>query len=115
MSKFIDTQINFIARDPALKSAKPYGLRYTPPDGQRRENYKTLKQELRVQDARSLKPHIRTQGFCLANIPSTLQYDEFFQQEKIESVYIKELQSSLRTFFGSQHARVIDYRVSVPL
>ena len=115
MSESIETQINFIARDPAFESTKPYGLRYSPPDGQRRENYKTSRQELRIQDARSLKPHINTQGFCLANIPTTLQYDEFFQQEKIESVYIKELQSSLRNFFGSQHVRVIDYRVSVPL
>ncbi|KAI1669668.1 hypothetical protein L13192_07127 [Pyrenophora tritici-repentis] len=111
MANAVDSHISFVARDPSLDTVKPYSFRCSPPDGLSRENFDTGKQPLQIRDARCFAPDIAVNGFCLADIPTAVPYEQFFQTATIESTYVKELQAGLREVFQARHVRVVDYQV----
>ncbi|KAK1240219.1 hypothetical protein MKX08_007661 [Trichoderma sp. CBMAI-0020] len=50
-------------------------------------------------------------GFQLVNLRSALKYDEFWVNDKVQSVYIPEVGKALKRELGAKYVHVLDYAV----
>jgi hypothetical protein len=111
MSHDLESELGFLTRDTKFDTVKPYSLRFAPPDESPRHNINTEKLKVTIHDARPLKPTIEDNGFTLTCFPTDMMYMDFTEHAKIEGVYVRELQAHLKSLFGAQHVRIIDYVV----
>ncbi|KAL4939104.1 hypothetical protein BDV06DRAFT_225336 [Aspergillus oleicola] len=113
MSRDIESEIGFLARDFVYQTVKPYSLRFDPDgaDDLPRNNHKREKRNVTIKDARPLNPSIDVNGFCITRLSSSLSYEDYEDSSKIENIYVRELADSLKVFFNARHVRIIDYLV----
>lgn len=110
MAHTVECELGFLSRHTIYDTEKPYSCRFNPEDFPR-HNLHTETKKVVICDARQLGPTVEENGFALTCIPTKMHRDDFYDHEKIESVYAPELQAHLKTLFQARHVRVIDYAV----
>lgn len=109
----IESSMFYLDRVQLYETEKPYSMRYLPEDIPQC-NYFKVKHPITVKSMRgSGRFHIDECGFQLINIHSGLTYDEFWVNEKVQSVYIPEVEKALKSELGAAHVHVLDYAVSM--
>ncbi|KAL6895046.1 hypothetical protein GGI43DRAFT_424494 [Trichoderma evansii] len=91
---------------------KPYSMRYLPEEDIPQCNYVKVKYPISVKSMRESGPfRIDECGFQLIDIHSKLTYDDFWINEKVQSVYITEVKKALKLELGAKYVHVLDYAV----
>lgn len=109
----IDSSMYYLDRAQLYEIEKPYSMRYLPEDIPQC-NYMKVKHPIAVKSIRESGPfHINECGFQLIDLHSELTYDEFWVNEKVQSVYIPEVQRALKLELGAKYVHILDYAVSI--
>ncbi|KAM0430143.1 hypothetical protein ACHAPT_006151 [Fusarium lateritium] len=112
----IKSEMAFLKRDPLWEREKPYKLGYEPADASiPRTNHKPEIHPVEVHDLRqsSLEMSLDTNGFEVHHLNSRLRYEEFFDEQKVSSVYLKELQQLVKKVCGGKQAIPLDAEASL--
>ncbi|RKK89174.1 hypothetical protein BFJ68_g16779 [Fusarium oxysporum] len=92
---------------------KPYSMRYLP-DGIPQSNFKKVKYPMTV---KSMRKHgvdsfrLNECGFQRIELNSKLSYEEFWDNQRVQEVYIEEVKDALKAELGAKHVHVLDYAV----
>uniref|UniRef100_A0A0B7K1S1 Uncharacterized protein n=1 Tax=Bionectria ochroleuca TaxID=29856 RepID=A0A0B7K1S1_BIOOC len=114
----VRSQMAFLKRDTLWESEKPYKLGYEPiGDAIPRTNHKYVVQPVDVSDVRQAhqKFTLDRNGFEYHHLRSELKYEDFFDNDKIASVYLKELRELVKTVCMAKQAVPLDAEVNVTL
>lgn len=109
----MEASIYFLGRDKLYETEKPYSLRF-PPDGDhpqsniRREKFKVTINDMRKGEP----PALESNGFQVMELQSAMDYEDFANEDMIQSVYLPELQTSLMETLGAKYVNVTDFAVS---
>ncbi|KAJ4177828.1 hypothetical protein NW767_015015 [Fusarium falciforme] len=106
----------YLDRTPLYEVEKPYSMRYLPEEGIPQTNYKKVKYPLTARSMRrpDVGPfRLNECGFQLVNLDSKLSYDEFWDNKRVQEVYIEEVKDTLKKQLDAKHVFVLDYAVSM--
>ncbi|KAJ4142058.1 hypothetical protein NW754_014848 [Fusarium falciforme] len=104
----------YLDRTPLYEVEKPYSMRYLPEEGIPQTNYKKVKYPLTARSMRrpDVGPfRLNECGFQLVNLDSKLSYDEFWDNKRVQEVYIEEVKDTLKKQLDAKHVFVLDYAV----
>ena len=104
-----------IQRDPIHEKEKPYELQYDPGEGFRRSNCKQDFHPVLIQDVRG-REHEFTfskNGFEIVHLETSLPPEDFFDSDRVKSVYYKELETLLLKIFRPRRVEILEHLVSV--
>uniref|UniRef100_A0A8H7N3S2 Uncharacterized protein n=1 Tax=Bionectria ochroleuca TaxID=29856 RepID=A0A8H7N3S2_BIOOC len=110
----VRSQMAFLKRDTLWESEKPYKLGYEPiGDAIPRTNHKYVVQPVDVSDVRQAhqKFTLDRNGFEYHHLRSELKYEDFFDNDKIASVYLKELRELVKTVCMAKQAVPLDAEI----
>lgn len=105
----------FLARSDRYTEEKPFVLRYNPVEGVSTQNLdRVVIPDLTIHDIRDLPapPHFDENGVAVCLLESQMKYDDWFNQERVTSLFFAEVQHLLEEFFETQHVQIFEYRVS---
>ena len=111
----VRAEMAFLKRDPLWGVEKPYKLGYEPAEaGLPRTNHLLEVHEVEVHDLRKSdqKMSLAKNGFELHYLNSQLPYLEFFDKQKLTSVYLKEVQQLVKEVCQAKQALPLDAEVS---
>ena len=101
----LSATLSFIARDVLHETEKPYELEYEPPDGIEKSNY-TIEQidGVQLHDIRPWKGNLSLdrEGFIVSDLHSSLHNEEFWDEQKLKTVFAEELRSHLIRILGAR-------------
>lgn len=106
----------YLDRTPLYEVEKPYSMRYLPEENIPQTNYKKVKCPLTARSMRrpDVGPfRLNECGFQLVNLDSKLSYDEFWDNKRVQEVYIEEVKETLKKELGARHVFVLDYAVGI--
>ncbi|KKK14831.1 hypothetical protein AOCH_003531 [Aspergillus ochraceoroseus] len=86
------------------KIQKPYEIRCIPPEGMPRANFNaSIVPNVPIYDMRPLVPSLSLdrEGFQVTRLQSKLRYEEFFDEEKLKTVYAEEIRYYLLHTLGA--------------
>lgn len=94
---------------------KPYCLLYTPTDGLLMANFDFG--DVRTVPIRDMRPRkgqlsLDQEGFLVADFKSSLTHDDYFEEDKLKSIFIDELREFLTSFLGARAVFVHECVVS---
>lgn len=115
-SAIIESHMYYLERLPLYDVEKPYSMRYMPEDGIPQSNYTKIKCPITVQSMRGpgSGPFLIDEcGFQVEKLHSGLSYDEFWDNQRVQQVYIEEVKQVLKKVLGAKYVHVLDYAVSV--
>ncbi|KAK4197148.1 hypothetical protein QBC40DRAFT_267866 [Triangularia verruculosa] len=104
----------FLERLPLYNTEKPYTMRYNPEDGIPQSNFYKVERPITVKSMRDpLAGPFRLGecGFQLVELNSRLTSDEFWDNEKVQTIYVQEVKDLLKEKFGAKYVHVLDYAV----
>ncbi|KAL6691219.1 hypothetical protein J3F84DRAFT_397748 [Trichoderma pleuroticola] len=104
----------YLDRSPLYDTEKPYSMRYLPEEDIPQSNYVKVKHPISVMSMRApgAGPFLIDEcGFQLIELHSSLTYDEFWDNERVQNVYIEEVKETLKRELGAKHVHVLDYAV----
>ncbi|UKZ69038.1 uncharacterized protein TrAtP1_010051 [Trichoderma atroviride] len=110
----IESSMYYLDQVPLYNIEKPYSMRYLPEEDIPQSNYVKVKRPI---SARSMREpgagpfRIEECGFQMIDIHSHLTYDEFWDNERVQSVYIPEVKKALKLELGAKYVHVLDYAV----
>ncbi|UKZ96366.1 uncharacterized protein TrAFT101_011162 [Trichoderma asperellum] len=110
----IESSMYYLDRVPLYDTEKPYSMRYLPEEDIPQSNYVKVKHPISVRSIREPGAgpfRIEQCGFQIINIHSKLTYDEFWDNERVQSVYIPEVKQALKLETGAKYVHVLDYAV----
>ncbi|KAK5995288.1 Fe(II)/2-oxoglutarate-dependent dioxygenase nvfI-like protein [Cladobotryum mycophilum] len=93
---------------------KPYSMRYLPEEDIPQTNYMKVKHPILVKSMREPGAgpfHIDECGFQIIDLHSSLTYDEFWDNERVQQVYVEEVKEALKRELGAKYVHVLDYAV----
>lgn len=112
----IESSMYYLERVQLYDIEKPYSMRYLPEEDIPQCNYVKVKHPIAVKSLRESGPfHIDECGFQLIDIHSDLTYDEFWKNEKLQSVYLPEVEKALKLELGAKYVYILDYAVSIEI
>lgn len=105
--------MNFLERSREYLETKPYSMRYVPTNGIPQSIVKYEKHDIAVQDLRTLGGRLSftSCGFGVMPIETQLNYDDFADGKKIETVYLEEVRRKLQQSFNASYVYIMDYVV----
>ncbi|KAH8820809.1 methyltransferase [Xylogone sp. PMI_703] len=108
----VEANVYFLNRDPKYEEVKPYTLRYTPEDGFPQTNVKRTLHGLQFHNMR-LEKNLQYEkcGFKVANLESQMTYEDYNDNEKIETIHQREVEACVREALNASSADVLDYVV----
>ncbi|OMP83096.1 hypothetical protein BK809_0004477 [Diplodia seriata] len=111
----VQTHTHFLQRDALYDEEKPYSLRYTPPAGFPRANIKLERHGIRVRDVRPAKDDLSFErdGFEVIDFSSQMKYQDWDDDSKIKSVYLREVADRLRKALGACHVQIFEHTVGM--
>ena len=114
VSADVQTQVYFLKQDPKYDDEKPYSLRYTPPDGFPRANVLLECHDVMVEDIRPIRDSlsIETNGFAIMNYNTAMCYDDFDDEDKVKTIYLRELSEALRTYLKATRVQIFEHTVT---
>ncbi|EHK47286.1 hypothetical protein TRIATDRAFT_217873 [Trichoderma atroviride IMI 206040] len=110
----IESSMYYLDQVPLYNIEKPYSMRYLPEEDIPQSNYVKVKRPI---SARSMREpgagpfRIEECGFQMIDIHSHLTYDEFWDNERVQSVYIPEVKKALKLELG---AKYVHYQYDQP-
>ncbi|SPO03436.1 uncharacterized protein DNG_06119 [Cephalotrichum gorgonifer] len=109
----VETEMCFLKRDALWDHEKPYRMRYVPIGNVPKTNFLLETIPVRVRDARNARPTLSldTNGFEFHDLSSELDYDEFFDYDRVRSVYMREVQDLLKKVCRAKHVHPLDYEL----
>jgi hypothetical protein len=108
----IRTTAHFLAQNDLYETEKPYSLRFPPPEGFPRQSTKLEEHEIDVQDVRKSGPlSFAVEGCTVLNLQSSMEYDDYDDEEKVKDIYLREVANRLREFFGASKVQIFEHRV----
>jgi hypothetical protein len=109
----------YLERTPLYDTEKPYSIRYHPAEPIPQTNYKKIKHPVTFKSMRQpdIGPFkINECGFEIIKLESKLSYDEFWDNEKVQEVYLEEVKEALKRELDAKYVHVLDYAVcSAPI
>lgn len=108
----IESSMYYLDRVQLYDTEKPYSMRYLPEEDIPQCNYVKVKYPISVRSMRESGPfRINECGFQLIDIHSNLTYDDFWINDRVQSVYITEVKKALKLELGAKYVHVLDYAV----
>ncbi|KAL4939105.1 hypothetical protein BDV06DRAFT_225337 [Aspergillus oleicola] len=102
----------FLARNDLFAHEKPYSMRYDPGNGIPQANVIRERHELTIRSMRNGGPFLLNEsGFQVINLNSSMAYDDFWDHEKIQAIYLEEVKKAMKDNLGAKHVHVLDYAV----
>ena len=110
----LQTQVYFLKRSPLYNEEKPYSLRFTPPSGFPRANIVLECHDITIEDTRATKDDLSLEknGFAIMNLDTTMEYDQFDDEQIVKDTYLRELSDALRVYLKASHVQVFEHTVS---
>ncbi|CCC14295.1 hypothetical protein SMACR_08858 [Sordaria macrospora] len=102
----------YLERSPLYDTEKPYSMRYNPDDGVPQSNFQKIRCPVKVKSMREPGAgpfRLDECGFQLIQLHSSLEPDDFWDQERVQSVYIQEVKEALKKELGAKYVHVLDY------
>jgi hypothetical protein len=113
----IESTMYYLEKIPLYETEKPYTMRYLPEDGIPQSNFQKAEKPISVINMRrsDVGPFKFDEcGFELIELHSKMSYDDYWDNEKIQKVYIQEVRNAIKKAIGAKFVWVLDYAVSVP-
>lgn len=116
-SSSIKSTMWYLERLPLYETEKPYAMRYEPEDGIPQTNCKKIQYPM---TARSMREpgtgpfRLNECGFQTMELRSQLTSDDFWDNDKVQSVYIAEVKEALKRDLGAKYVHVLDYALGSP-
>lgn len=110
----IKSSMFYLDRDQIYDNEKPYSMRYQPLDGTPQSNFIKSEHPITVRSMRERDAgpfHLDECGFQLIPLKSQLKYDEYWDNEKIQQIYVQEVKDALKTELHAKFVHVLDYAV----
>lgn len=115
LSPVTTATLNFIKPGSWPASEKPYEILYKPTDGTPNLNYSLEEiHDIPIYDLRVKKGQLSLdrEGYLVADIPSHLSYEEFWDESKVRSVYAEEIRAYLLSCLGARACYIHECVVS---
>ncbi|KAM0236962.1 hypothetical protein ACHAP5_009202 [Fusarium lateritium] len=109
----IQSSMYYLDRATLYDGEKPYSMRYLPEEIPQ-SNYKKVKYPMTVKSMRDCGVdsfRLNECGFQRVELKTKLSYDEFWNNQRIQEVYIEEVKDTLKAELGAKHVHVLDYAV----
>ncbi|KAI9154909.1 Scytalone dehydratase-like protein Arp1 [Paramyrothecium foliicola] len=106
-------ELTFLRRSPLWDHEKPYRMRYMPVEDVPKTNFLLDTFSVSLCDVRPYIPRLSLDhnGFEVHRLESRLEYNDFFDYDKVRSIYIKEVQDLVKQVCGAKHAHPLDYEL----
>ncbi|KAI1425309.1 hypothetical protein F5Y12DRAFT_784740 [Xylaria sp. FL1777] len=104
----------YLDRADLYDTEKPYTMRYQPDENIPQTNFVKVKCPIRVKSMRDSSDgpfKLDECGFQLIQLQSQLSYEEFWDNEKVQSTYVQEVKNALKAELGAKYVFVLDYAV----
>jgi hypothetical protein len=109
----VEANMYFLSRDEKYREEKPYTLRYSTEDGFPQTNIERTEYSIKFHDMRMEADLIYSRcGFRVANLRSQMQYEDYDDVEKIESVHQPEVAECVKQAMKASSVEILDYVVS---
>ena len=109
----VEANMYFLSRDEKYGEEKPYTLRYSTDDGFPQTNIERTEYSVKFYDMRMEADLIYSRcGFRVANLQSQMQYEDYDDVKKIESIHQPEVAECVKQAMKASSAEVLDYVVS---
>jgi hypothetical protein len=111
----VEANMYFLSRDEKYRKEKPYTLRYSTDDGFPQTNIERTEHCIKFHDMRTAADlTYRRCGFRVANLQSQMQYEDYNDVRKIESIHQPEVAECVKQAMQASSAEILDYVVSHP-
>ncbi|KAF2753096.1 hypothetical protein EJ05DRAFT_490317 [Pseudovirgaria hyperparasitica] len=108
----------FLERSDTWKTIKPYNFHYFP-----KENFPVhnIERALHIVNIKSMRPlmsslTMKKEGFQVHSIATIMGYEDFRKKDKVEDIYMRELESYFRTTLpGAKYVRSLDFQVFITI
>jgi len=110
----IESTMYYLEKTPLYDTEKPYTMRYKPEEEIPQTNFKKCE---RPMTARSMRApgsgpfRFEECGFQLVEFHSKMSYDDFWDSDKTQDVYIQEVRETIKKALGAKFVWVLDYAV----
>jgi hypothetical protein len=108
--------LTFFERESLPSHQRPYELLFQPPDSDFPVcNYNVVQvPNVPIHDLRPLKDKLSLdrEGFLVADFNTSMNYEDYFDQEKLKSTYMPEIKAFLKDRFGVRAAYIHECVVS---
>jgi hypothetical protein len=110
----VQSELTFLQKSPLWDLEKPYRLRYMPFGDIPRTNILLETFGVSLYDIRPSIANLSldVNGYEIHHLDSRLGYADFFDYEKVHSVYMKEVQELVKEVCRAKHAHTLDYEVT---
>lgn len=109
----VEAKMYFLSRDEKYRGEKPFTLRYSTGDGFPQTNIERTEYSIKFHDMRTEADLIYSRcGFRVANLQSQMQYEDYDDVEKIESIHQPEVAECVKQAMKASSAEILDYVVS---
>lgn len=113
----IESTMHYLENIPLYEIEKPYTMRYLPVEDIPQSNFHKCEKpmtaiNMRQSDVGPFK--FNECGFEFIEFHSKMSYDDFWDNEKIQKVYIQEVREAIKKAIGAKFVWVLDYAVSLP-
>lgn len=107
----VSGQVYFLTRSDKYATEKPYTLRYKP-DGFPQTNVERTLHSLFFRSLRE-GPQLDYEkcGFKIAMLKSAMAYEDYDDEQKIETVHQKEIATCVKTAMEASSVHILDYVV----
>jgi hypothetical protein len=106
----------YLDNAPLYDSEKPYTMRYMPEEGIPQTNFQKSEHPVSVRSMRAPNQgpfRFDECGFQLVELHSQMVYDDFWDNDKIQNIYIQEVRETIKKALGAKFVWVLDYAVSL--
>ena len=110
----VQSELTFLHKCPLWDHEKPYRMRYMPFEDIPKTNFLLDTFAVNIHDIRSSIANLSLDinGYEVHHLESSLGYADFFDDEKVHSIYMKEVQNLVKEVCRAKHAHPLDYEVT---
>jgi hypothetical protein len=113
----IESTMYYLENIPLYETEKPYTMRYLPGEEIPQSNFQKCEKPVTIINMRrsDVGPFKFDEcGFELIELHSKMSYDDYWDNEKIQKVYIQEVRDAIKKAIGATFVWVLDYAVGIP-
>jgi hypothetical protein len=117
MATQVLTELVFLRKELKHETEKPYKLQYDPGEGIPRSNcINEATNGITIHDIRGREDQFRLEreGFAFCELKSSLKPDDFYDEEKVKTIYYKELQDLLMGLLEAKRVEILEHGVIPP-
>lgn len=110
-SRDITTQLFFLDRDELYETVKPYVIRYDVKTCIPPENIKRLLHPVTIKDLRQFKEKLEFIhcGFEVLSIASSMSYEDYEDEDKIQSIHVPEILDRVKENFSADDVHALEH------